>query len=203
MGRIIFSYRLAYDMGFAPCIDNNLFTLACCKGGQIRNGKDIITGLRYHVGQYYDRHPGDEIYLLGIYKNSMLYYARITDVIPMDDYFSTQGKSVYGDRTDQIYDAEAGILKRNDLLAHIHPKGSVQNEQDKNGLYVLVSRQFTYFGKNAPAIDPEILRMLPKNREVKRYADSCPEYGSVHSYAMGLIGSFRGVVGAPHDSLYD
>lgn len=190
-------------MGFAPCIDNNLFTLACCKGGQIRNGKDIITGLRYHVGRYYYTHPGDEIYLLGIYKNSMLYYARITDVIPMDDYFSTQGKSVYGDRTDQIYDAEAGILKRNDLLAHIHPKGSVQNEQDKNGLYVLVSRQFTYFGKNAPAIDAEILRMLPKNREVKRYADSCSEYGSIHSYAMGLIGSFRGVVGAPQDSLYD
>ena len=119
MGRIIFSYRIAYDMGFAPCIDNNIFTLACCKGGQIRNGKNIITGLRYHVGQYYYRNPVDEIYLFGIYKNGMLYYARITDVITMDEYFSTRGKSVYGDRTDQIYDAEAGILKRNDLLPHI------------------------------------------------------------------------------------
>lgn len=203
MGRIIFSYRIAYDMGFAPCIDNNIFTLACCKGGQIRNGKNIITGLRYHVGQHYYRNPVDEIYLFSIYKNSMLYYARITDVITMNEYFSTRGKSVYGDRTDQIYDAEAGILKRNDLLPHIHPKGSDQNEQDWNGHYVLVSRQFTYFGKNAPAIDAEILRMLPRNREVKRYADSCSEHEIIHSYAMGLIGSFQGVIGAPHHSLYD
>lgn len=223
MGRMIFSYRIAYDMGFAPCIDNNIFTLACCKGGQIRNGKNIMTGLRYHVGQHYYRNPVDEIYLFGIYKNGMLYYARITDVLTMDEYFSTRGKSVYGDRTDQIYDAEAGILKRNDLLPHIHPKGSRQNEQDRNGHYVLVSRQFTYFGKNAPVIDAEILRMLPKNREVKkfgnkfpniddmpakagkgyRYADSCPEHEMIHSYAMGLIGSFQGVIGVPHDSLCD
>lgn len=117
MGRIIFSYRIAYDMGFAPCIDNNIFTLACCKGGQIRNGKNIITGLRYHVGQHYYRNPVDEIYLFGIYKNGMLYYARITDVITMNEYFSTRGKSVYGDRTDQIYDVEAGILKLS--LIHI------------------------------------------------------------------------------------
>ena len=121
----------------------------------------------------------------------------------MNEYFSTQGKSVYGDRADQIYDAEAGTLKRNDLLPHIHPKGSVWNEQDRNGHYVLISRQFTYFGKNAPAIDTEILPMLPKNREVKRYADSCPEHEIIHSYAMGLTGSFQGVTGAPHDSLYD
>ena len=72
MGGIIFSYRIAYDMGFAPCIDRNIFTLACCKGGQIRNGRNIMTGLRYHVGQHYYRNPADEIYLFGIYKNSML-----------------------------------------------------------------------------------------------------------------------------------
>ena len=203
MGGIIFSYRVAYDMGFAPCIDHNIFTLACCKGGQIRNGKNIITGLRYHVGQHYYRNPADEIYLLGIYKSRMLYYARITDVITMDEYFSTQGKSVYGDRIDQIYDAEAGILKRNDLLPQIHPKGSVQIQQDRNGCYVLISRQFTYFGKNAPAIDAEILHMLPKNREMKKYAASCSEHEILHSYAMGVIGSFQGAIGAPHDSLYD
>lgn len=93
MGRIIFSYRIAYDMGFAPCIDNNIFTLACCKGGQIRNGKNIITGLRYHVGQHYYRNPVDEIYLFGIYKNDIFYYARITDAITMGEYISMRGKA--------------------------------------------------------------------------------------------------------------
>ena len=43
---IIFAYRLAWDTGFAPCLDHNVFTLACCKGGQVRRGKDIFTGLR-------------------------------------------------------------------------------------------------------------------------------------------------------------
>ncbi len=54
---IIFAYRLAWDTGFAPCLDHNFFTLACCKGGQIRKGKNIFTGLRmnkddYQIGQY-------------------------------------------------------------------------------------------------------------------------------------------------------
>ena len=39
---IIFAYRLAWDTGFAPCLDHNIFTLACCKGGQIRKGKTYL-----------------------------------------------------------------------------------------------------------------------------------------------------------------
>ncbi len=39
---IIFAYRLAWDTGFAPCLDHNVFTLACCKGGQIRKGKTYL-----------------------------------------------------------------------------------------------------------------------------------------------------------------
>ena len=59
---IIFAYRLAWDTGFAPCLDHNVFTLACCKGGQVRRGKDIFTGLRYQIGQYRSRNPEDQIY---------------------------------------------------------------------------------------------------------------------------------------------
>ena len=58
---IIFAYRLAWDTGFAPCLDHNVFTLACCKGGQVRRGKDIFTGLRYQIGQYRSRNPEDQI----------------------------------------------------------------------------------------------------------------------------------------------
>ena len=78
MSRVIFSYRVKSDTGFAPCIDNGLFSLACCKGGQIRNGKNILTGVRYHIGKHWFQHPEDEIYVLGIHKNKLLYYAKTT-----------------------------------------------------------------------------------------------------------------------------
>lgn len=115
---IIFAYRLAWDTGFAPCLDHNIFTLACCKGGQIRKGKNIFTGLRYQIGQY-------------------------------------------------------------------------------------ISKSFTHFGTNAPVISGEMINLLPKNRECKRYAGSSPEGMKIHEYAMRTIGSFGGVAGIPHDRLYD
>lgn len=159
---IIFAYRLAWDTGFAPCLDHNVFTLACCKGGQVRRGKDIFTGLRYQIGQYRSRNP-----------------------------------------EDQIYDVRDDMLVRNDALPHIHPKGKAQIRQDRNGVYVLISKSFTYFGTNAPVISGEMINLLPKNRECKRYAGSSPEGMKIHEYAMQTIGSFGGVAGIPHDRLYD
>ena len=159
---IIFAYRLAWDTGFAPCLDHNVFTLACCKGGQVRRGKDIFTGLRYQIGQYRSRNP-----------------------------------------EDQIYDVRDDMLFRNDALPHIHPKGEAQIRQDRNGVYVLISKSFTYFGTNAPVISGEMINLLPKNRECKRYAGSSPKGMKIHEYAMQTIGSFGGVAGIPHDRLYD
>ena len=46
----LFIYRMTSDKGLAPCVDNGLLSLACCKGGQVRNGKPIKTGLRYRIG---------------------------------------------------------------------------------------------------------------------------------------------------------
>lgn len=43
MNKVIYAYRLVDDTGFAPCVDNGLLSLACCKGGQVRNGRNIIT----------------------------------------------------------------------------------------------------------------------------------------------------------------
>ena len=45
----LYIYRLTSDTGLAPCVDNGLLSLACCKGGQIRNDKAIHAGLRYRM----------------------------------------------------------------------------------------------------------------------------------------------------------
>ena len=34
----LYIYRLTDDSGFAPCVENGLLSLVCCKGGPIRNG---------------------------------------------------------------------------------------------------------------------------------------------------------------------
>lgn len=95
----LYIYRLTSDTGLAPCVDNGLLSLACCKGGQIRNGKAIHTGLRYRVGAMRDRadYKSDDIYLLGTHKNKFLYLARVTNIVTMTKYFSkmSEGRTVF------------------------------------------------------------------------------------------------------------
>ena len=200
MGKVIFAYRLVSDTGFAPCVDNGMLTLACCKGGQIRNGKNILTGLRYHVGKHREQNSDDEICILGIYKNKLLYYAMATDVIKMTDYFSQTKKTKYGKRKDHIYNTENGSLKRNNLLSHIHPKGSVQNDRDANGVYVIVSERFEYYGASAPLIPIAVLGFLPIARENKKYSDGGAAFEVINDYIDGTV-KFNGVIGKPHDPI--
>ena len=200
MAKIIFAYRLVSDTGFAPCVDNGMLTLACCKGGQIRNGRNILTGLRYHVGKHREQNHDDEIYILGIYKNKLLYYAMTTDIIKMTDYFSQAKKAEYGKRKDHIYDTENGLLQRNSLLPHIHPKGSLQNDRDANGVYVIVSERFEYYGVSAPPIPGAVLTFLPKARDNKKYSDGDAAFEVINEYISDTV-KFNGVIGKPHDPI--
>ena len=63
------------DSGCAPSIFEDSYTptrllsLACCKGGQVTNEKDINTGLRYWVvKEFFDALCDNEIYFVYIYK---------------------------------------------------------------------------------------------------------------------------------------
>jgi len=200
MKTVIFSYRLVSDTGFAPCIDNNTFSLACCKGGQVRKGKNVFTGLRFQIAKYKEQYPHDDIYVLGIYKNKLLYYARVTDVITMLDYYSDINKIMFGKRTDHIYDLKNGVLERNKFLPHIHPKGDLQNERDKNGVYVIISNQFSYFGTSAPLIPKNVLDVLPQFRENKKYFTNESAFNIVNDFIQKSV-YYNGVVGKPHQPL--
>lgn len=200
MGKVIFSYRVKNDTGFAPCIDHGLFTIACCKGGQIRNGKNVLTGVRYHVGKHWLQNPDDEIYILGIYKHKLLYYAKSTNVVSMTDYFSKEMKSQLGKRTDHIYNAKAGALHRNNHLPDIHPKGDPQNQKDANGVYVVISDLFSYYGMSAPLIPYNVLTVLPKFRENLTYHETDAAFKIISEYIDGVV-LFDGVTGLPHKPL--
>lgn len=200
MGNVIFAYRLVADTGFAPCIDNGLLTLACCKGGQIRNGKDVKTGLRHTIGKHLIKYPYDNVDILGIYKNKLLYYAKVTEIIKMTDYFSKKVKAEYGKRKDHIYNTVNGVLIRNNFIPYMHPKGDLQNRRDANGVYVLTSRQFTYFGDTAPLIPNDVLEVLPAFRENPPHYKNSTSFKIISNYIKKNI-SFDGVVGKPHKQL--
>ena len=162
----VFMYRVPSDSGFAPCVDNGLLSLACCKGGQ-KNGTH--TGIRYWIGKgecrskYIEQQKfqsfnwaENQVYLLGIrkenYKNlphygkdTFLYIARITDVETMIDYFQHEGKM----RTDGIYDVVDGKLVRNDFLMPDTHADTDQQERDKAGVYALLSDDYVYLGRDA------------------------------------------------------
>lgn len=199
MNKVIYAYRLVDDTGFAPCVDNGLFSLACCKGGQVRNGKNIKTGLRYHVGKHKQEIPDDEIYILGIYRNRLLYYAKVTEVMDMTEYFSEKVKKELGKRKDHIYDVRDGALERNDATPYIHAKGDIRNAQDANGVFAILSREFTYFGRSAPEIPKELLAVLPRNRETKKYEGASAGEINIHERMMDIVKSFQGAVDLPNE----
>lgn len=199
MKKVIYAYRLVDDTGFAPCVDSGFFSLVCCKGGQVRSGKNINTGLRYHVGKHKQDFPDDEIYLLGIYHNRLLYYAKVTDVMDMMEYFSENKKKEFGKRKDHIYDVRDGKLERNDFVPYIHAKGDIRNAQDTSGVFAVLSEEFTYFGRSAPNISEDLLAILPKNRETKKYVGEFGQGDYIHERIMDIVESFQGAVDIPHE----
>jgi hypothetical protein len=172
---IIYAYRLTDDTGCAPCIfdldhkPTGVLTLACCKGGQIcKNGSERRTGLRHTIGKEYKepiKNGKAIVYLLGIYKNTLLYFARVTEVITMAEYFAPNGK--YKHHLDCIYDTlPNGGFRRNDNNPKFHPKDCIKkHSQDWLGEYVLISDIFAYFGKESSAIS---LKNLSKDLPEKQ-----------------------------------
>lgn len=174
------------DTGSAPCVfleghkKANILTLSCCKGGQIRNYKNgntiyVNTGLRWEIGRDYKESINsskEDVYVIGVYRNYIMYIAKVTKVLEMIDYFSS---SEYQNRLDYIYDVvkfdgeeKFGKLKRNKNNKYFHPEeNEEQHIRDELGKYVLVSDTFCYFGcefENVP-VPKDLIKEFPKKQE--------------------------------------
>ena len=169
----LFIYRLTHDTGFAPCVDNGLLSLACCKGGQIRNGRAVKTGLRYEIGS---KHSGidydkDKVYVLGVYRGKFLYLARITEVITMTDYYISRSDG----RLDDIYSFIDGNLVRNHNLRNENVHTDKDDRiRDVAGEYVLLSEDFIYLGKDAAYVEI-VKEYAPPSRGRKIYDGTTAE----------------------------
>lgn len=188
--KYVFVYRLTHDTGFAPCVNEGTLSLACCKGGYIKNGQAFPREVRYWIGtkKYKDQiidYTKDDVYILGLYHGKFLYIAKVTDVQLMTDYFAGIGKT----RTDGIYSNVNGELIRNDHLSeeNVHTDDA-QIMRDLAGKYVLLSSEFVYLGRDAVQID-YISENCPLQRSSKPYSGEIAEklVAECRKYADGQV----------------
>ena len=136
---LLYVYILNNDSGFAPCVQDNWLTLACCKGG-------IKGGMRMSVTKKFNE--GNTIYLLGLCGKmlnretaySPIYFAKVDEVLDMNDYYADGGRA--SGRKDDVYKFVNGELKPKPNNHH----SEYDRAKDVGGRYVLCSHQFTYWG---------------------------------------------------------
>ena len=157
----VYIYVMTNDTGFAPCIDNDWLTLACCKGGK-KNG-----GMRTSAAK--ECATGNTVYILGLCgiglakKTYMqycpVYLAKIDKVFPMIEYFA--GKGLSENRKDDVYMVINGELEHKGEGFH-HWDSEDAQKKDIGGKFVLSSHQFIYLGNKCGESGLEIGEAFPE-----------------------------------------
>ena len=157
----VYSYRIVTFGEYAPCRDNDFFTLAICKSTMRR-----VIGKRLTIDSHFDKDK-DSIWVVGIVGSAMahnpeykdyneagqiLYVAKINEVIDYGDYFSSDE---YSGRKDRIYRTstsdKAKYEWRGRHFEHygegIHKKEELQDldwdmKHKDAGKFVLASNEF-------------------------------------------------------------
>ncbi len=109
---VLYVYKIKHFTGFAPCFDNNTYSLACCKGNK-RNG-----GMRRSICKRKENDSNTNVWILGIAgkelndslskgysANDMIYLAKIhneSKLYTWSDYY----KKYSNCRRDAIYSLE-------------------------------------------------------------------------------------------------
>lgn len=128
----LYIYKLVADGGGAPCVWRGLLSLAICKPKIRKNAA-----------------KGDIIFGVGgkNYGERLIYIAKVTAKPDRGDYYR---KRQYAKRPDCIYRNVEG-------RAHLKPQARYHNQSDQRrkdvgmrfeNAYVLLSRDFRYFGRN-------------------------------------------------------
>lgn len=194
-----FRYKLEHDYGFAPNPFHGTLSLATCKG-DIRNNKNIQIG--------------DWIIGLGSVAmgnlNHLLFAMKLEEKITFDEYWEDdrfqckkpvlKGSLVqmYGDNVYHT-DPETGVVVQENC-AHSNEDGTINKrhyDRDVAGKYVLLSKNFYYFGDHAPLIPEEFAYIYDVARSLK-FWDLAGEDERIQSFVDWIENNFgKGIHGDP------
>ncbi|MDD6763408.1 MAG: hypothetical protein PUD92_07270 [Clostridiales bacterium] len=154
---VLYVYAMTNDSGLAPCVENGILTLACCKGG--KNG-----GMRRKAAN--DLKEKNDVWILGLCGKRLagdnankvympVYLAKLSEAVCMKKYYSTPE---YRKRADgRVYKVVNGELKP----TKCNPHNDNEREKDIGGKYVLISENFTYWGDECGKSGKEIKEAFP------------------------------------------
>lgn len=179
----IYSYRLTYFGGTAPCYDDNRLSLAICKRDMRR-----VMGRGFKADK--EKKLSNKYWFIGIVgkgladsadsafkndANSILYVAELSDVVDYADYFSDKQ---YRKRSDCIYEEASERIdcsypkegdrffkhvEKNISNVHIEPMLQDRDWDIVHGsreTYVLISDKYSFIDKN-------------KSCEIKKAVNQC------------------------------
>ena len=154
----IYSYRLRYFGGTAPCYDADYLSLAICKRDMRR-----VIGRRF-----LNNKKNDSFWIIGIVGNKLscdenfankaddiLYIAKIDDVKSYSEYFGNTEEI----RSDKIYIPCVDGNKEHNGMRFAHNGGDIHSEdylqdrdwdvthKNKNEKYVLISKHYCFLNK--------------------------------------------------------
>jgi len=157
--------------------------------------------MRHFIGKQHQSEIADgatDVYVMGIYEKKLLYFAKLTEVLSMEDYYAPQSR--YKNRHDYIYEISADPPKRNNNNPAFHPKEDTeQHMRDWLGKYALVSNCFAYFGKEAPPIPIDFLDSLSIPRSYKSFNGESPDGKRIMEFVKTTWNFRITIQNEPHD----
>lgn len=166
-----YSYKIEHDFGLAPNPFGKYCTLAICKG-------DIRRNKRLKVGDWIFGTGSAKLKNVGY----LIYAMQVLERLKFEEYWNDprfqykkpvlNGSIVqlYGDNIYHKNDSGAWIQEDS---AHSLVEGKENTghlKADTKGEYVLISKQFYYFGDQAVKIPEEFLEVCSNGRNVKSIA---------------------------------
>lgn len=176
----LYSYVVVRDYGFAPNPFHGFCTLAACKH---------VTRRVARVGDWIVGTGSAEYHRSG----QLIYAMRVTERIEFNDYwadsrFTLKRPDLTGSKMraygDNIYHQEDGEWVQEDSH-HSLPGGEINPinyNDDLKTKHVLISNEFWYFGRSAPAIPLQFRGTGPSN--------ICAPRGHKVNFSPGLVEAF-------------
>ena len=164
MGKL-FSYKLTRDTGFAPCPFGGFISLGTCKP-KIRQYKNIDDWIAGFTSIELDKKYRDNI--------RMIFLMKIERKVTFDEYWNSKEFSIKKPNKNSVNIIERvgdnyykpvvkNPLSHRDYkqIPNLHHDSSNQ-KKDISGIYVLISKEFYYFGQSPILIPYNIHPDVPK-----------------------------------------